>query len=161
GRDMFSRVVWASQTTVIVTVATLITGGLVLSVGLGLLSGYTAGTVTDSAIMRIGEILGSLPTILMLLLINATLKPQVRTFGFELEQWTGIGGIVSSGALDYLLVFGALSIFSWYGTARVIRSQVLALRETEFIMAAHSVGASTGHILRRHLLPNVSNIIVV
>jgi ABC-type dipeptide/oligopeptide/nickel transport system permease subunit len=160
GRDQMSRVIWASQTTVIVTVATLVTGGLVLSVGLGLLSGYAGGWI-DTAIMRAGDIFASLPTILMLLLINATLKNQVRSVAQDVEDFTGIGGIVSSGAPDYLLIFGALSLFSWVGGARVIRSQILALRETEFVLAAQSLGASTPHILLRHLLPNVSNIIIV
>jgi ABC-type dipeptide/oligopeptide/nickel transport system permease subunit len=160
GRDQLSRVIWASQTTVIVTVATLLTGGLVLGVGLGLLSGYAGGWI-DTAIMRTGEIFSSLPTIFLLILINATLKPQVRALFADLEGLTGIDGIVSSGAPDYFLVFGALSIFGWVGTSRIIRSQVLALRETEFIMAARSLGATTPRILIHHLLPNVSNTIIV
>jgi ABC-type dipeptide/oligopeptide/nickel transport system permease subunit len=160
GRDQLARVVWASQTTVIVTLATLFTGGLILSVGLGLLTGYVGGWV-DSLIMRIGDIFISLPGILMLILINATLKDQVRVWATEVEDFTGIDGIVKSGAPDYFLIFGALSLFGWVGGARVIRSQVLALRETEFILAARSLGAPTSHILWRHLLPNVSNIIIV
>jgi ABC-type dipeptide/oligopeptide/nickel transport system permease subunit len=160
GRDQLSRVIWASQTTVIVTVATLFTGGLVLAVGLGLLSGYVGGWV-DTVIMRIGDVFASLPGILMLILINATMKDQVRSLATDVEGFTGIGGIVKSGAPDYLLIFGALSLFGWVGGARVIRSQILSLRETEFILAARSVGAPTSRILFRHLLPNVSNIIIV
>jgi len=160
GRDMLSRVIWASQTTVIVTVATLITGSLVLAVTLGLVSGYVGGWV-DTLIMRIGDTFASLPTILMLILINATLKDRVRDLARDVEHLTGIGGIVAHGIPDYLLVFGALSLFGWVGGARVIRSQILSLRETEFILAARSLGASTRRILFRHLLPNVSNIIIV
>lgn len=73
GRDQLSRVIWASQTTVIVTLATVLTGGLILAVSLGLISGYVGGWV-DTLIMRIGDTFASLPTLLMLLLINATLK---------------------------------------------------------------------------------------
>jgi ABC-type dipeptide/oligopeptide/nickel transport system permease subunit len=160
GRDQLSRVIWSSQTTVIVTMATLFTGGLVLSVGLGLLSGYVGGWV-DSLIMRVGDIFASLPGILMLILINATLKPQVRSVAQEVEDASGIGGLVQSGAPDYFLIFGVLSLFGWVGGARIIRSQILALRETEFTLAARSLGASTPHILFRHMLPNVSNIIIV
>jgi len=112
-------------------------------------------------IMRIGDIVSGLPPIFFLILINATLKTQVRSVAREIESFTGIGGIVKSGAPDYFLVFGALSLFGWVGTARVIRSQVLSLRETEFILAAQAVGASTWRILFGHLLPNVSNIIIV
>jgi ABC-type dipeptide/oligopeptide/nickel transport system permease subunit len=160
GRDQLSRVIWASQTTVIVTLATLFTGGLVLAVSLGLISGYVGGWV-DTLIMRVGDTFASLPTILMLILINATLKPQVRELGYDVERITGISGIVSHGLADYFLVFGALSLFGWVGGARVIRSQILSLRETEFILAARSLGASTSRIMFRHLLPNVSNIIIV
>jgi ABC-type dipeptide/oligopeptide/nickel transport system permease subunit len=160
GRDQLSRVMWASQTTVIVTLATLLTGGIVLGVGLGLMSGYVGGWV-DTAIMRVGDTFACLPTILMLLLINATLKQRVRDVAFDVEDFTGIHGIVSHGVADYFLVFGALSIFGWVGTARIIRSQILALRETEFILAARMLGASTNRILVRHLLPNVSNTIIV
>ena len=160
GRDMLSRCIWAAQTTVIVTVATLVTGGLVLAVSLGLLSGYVGGWV-DTVIMRVGDAFASLPGLLMLILINATLIDRVRAATADVEDFTGIGGIVASGAADYFLVFGALSLFGWVGGARLIRSQILALRETEFTTAARATGASTPRILFRHLLPNVSNIIIV
>jgi ABC-type dipeptide/oligopeptide/nickel transport system permease subunit len=160
GRDQLSRVIWAAQTTVIVTFATLLTGGLILAVSLGLLSGYVGGWV-DSLIMRVGDVFASLPGILMLILINATMKDRVRSLTADVEDFTGIEGIARSGAPDYFLIFGALSLFGWVGGARLIRSQILALRETEFILAARSLGASTPRIIFRHLLPNVSNIIIV
>jgi len=65
------------------------------------------------------------------------------------------------GAEDYFVIFGALSLFFWVGGARVIRSQVLALRETEYVLAARSMGAGTWRIIGSHLLPNVSPIIIV
>src|SRR3972149_10912280 len=107
GRDQLSRVIWSSQTTVIVTVATLFTGGLVLAVGLGLLSGYVGGWI-DSLIMRVGDVFASLPGLLMLILINATLKDQVRGLAEHFEALTGIGGVVRSGAPAYVLLYGAL-----------------------------------------------------
>ncbi|HLF79611.1 MAG TPA: ABC transporter permease [Dehalococcoidia bacterium] len=161
GRDQFSRVIWASQTTVIITVASTLTGGLILTVGLGLLTGYRAGTWIDSIVMRVGEVLTSLPAFLMMVILNATLKNQVRDVARDVESLTGINGIVKSGAPDYVLIFGVLSFFGWVGGARIIRSQVLALRETEFVLAAESLGASTSRILFRHLLPNISNYLIV
>ncbi len=65
------------------------------------------------------------------------------------------------GSADYFLIFGALALFSWVGGARVIRSQVLALRETEYVLSARAMGASTWRIITSHLLPNVSPIIIV
>ena len=157
GRDMLSRVIWASRTTVIVTLATLVTGGLVLSVSLGLLAGYMGGKV-DTAIMRVGDVFFALPGLPMLILINATLKPRVveQEWIKSLEDWLRVDGLP-----DYILIFGALSLFAWVGGARVIRSQILALRQTEYVVAARAMGASTWRVIFRHLLPNVSNIIIV
>jgi ABC-type dipeptide/oligopeptide/nickel transport system permease subunit len=72
-----------------------------------------------------------------------------------------MGGLVNAGAPDYFLIFGALALFGWVGMARVIRSQVLSLRESDYVLAARAMGVSLGRILARHLLPNVSNIIIV
>ena len=157
GRDVLSRVIWASRTTVIVTVATLVTGGLVLSVSLGLLAGYLGGKV-DTIIMRVGDVFFALPGLPMLILINATLKPRVvnQEWIKTLEDWLRVDGLP-----DYILIFGALSLFAWVGGARVIRSQILALRETEYVLAARAMGGSTWRVVFRHLLPNVSNIVIV
>jgi ABC-type dipeptide/oligopeptide/nickel transport system permease subunit len=157
GRDMLSRVIWASRTTVVVTVATLVTGGIILAVGLGLLAGYAGGKM-DTAVMRLGDVLFALPGLPMLIMINATLGDRVRGMGWlkTLEDTLRIEGFP-----DYVLIFGALSLFSWVGGARVIRSQVLALRETEYVQAARAMGASTARIIVHHLLPNVSNIVIV
>ncbi len=157
GRDMLSRVIWASRTTVMVTIATLVTGGIVLAVGLGLLAGYLGGKV-DTAIMRIGDVFFALPGLPMLIMVNATLGTRIRGMGWlvDMEKALRIQGFP-----DYVVVFAALSLFAWVGGARVIRSQVLALRETEYVAAARAMGASTWRIILRHLLPNVSNIIIV
>lgn len=213
GRDQLSRVIWSSRTTIIVTVATVVTGSLVLAVGLGLLSGYLGGAV-DTAIMRSGEVFASLPGLPMLILINATLRPKaedavgwleghlssdglvflalmivlslavllplgawlvagdrrrsggwlaaaVIAAGLMLVLWGLQAVFATPGSEDYFLIFGALSLFVWVGGARVIRSQVLALRETEYVLAARAMGASTWRILASHLLPNVSPIIIV
>src|SRR3990172_2168 len=84
GRDQLSRVIWSSRTTIIVTVATVLTGSLVLAVGLGLLSGYLGGA-TDTAIMRTGEVFASLPGLPMLILINATMRDKARGWADWLE----------------------------------------------------------------------------
>lgn len=160
GRDVLSRLIWSSQTTVIISVATLATGGLALGVTLGLASGYFGGRA-DSLIMRAGDTFHSVPTILLLLIINTTMHDRVEGFFRDVEDFTGIGGIVSSGAPNYILVFGTLSIFSWVGMARLVRSQVLALRESGYVLAAKASGASTVRVLFRHLLPNLSNLLIV
>lgn len=160
GRDMLSRVIWSARTTAIVTAAVLLTGGLFLGVGLGLVSGYFGGKV-DTVIMRIGDVFFALPGLLVMILLTATIRPRFVEWSHDFEDWTGWDGFVSSGAPDYILVFGALSIFSWVGAARLIRSQVLALRESDYVLAARAMGAHGRSIMWRHLLPNVSNLVIV
>jgi ABC-type dipeptide/oligopeptide/nickel transport system permease subunit len=160
GRDMLSRVIWSAQTTVFISAAAVLTGALALGVTLGLLAGYRGGMV-DATIMRMGDAFHSVPTILLLLIITATLKRRVVSVFQEIEDFTGLTGLVSSGAPSYFLVFGALAIFGWVGIARLVRSQVLALRESGYVLSAKAAGASTPRILFSHLLPNVSNLLIV
>ena len=160
GRDVLSRVIWSAQTTVIVSAAAVLSGAIVLGVGLGLLAGYLGGRI-DNLIMRLADTFFALPDILLLIIITATMRDKVVDAFGNFEEWSGIGGIVESGAPFYFLVFVALALFGWVGMARVIRSQVLALRESDYVLAARAMGASVWRVLFRHLLPNVSNIIII
>lgn len=160
GHDLLSRSIWSAQTTVIISVGTVMSGGLFLGVSLGLLAGYKRGVV-DFVIMRLGDITVSVPTILLLIIINATMKDRVEVWAEDVASFTGIGWIGSSGVPSYFLVIGALSLFGWVGIARLVRSQVLALRESQYVIAAEAAGASTRRVLFQHLLPNVSNLLIV
>jgi peptide/nickel transport system permease protein len=160
GRDLLSRAMYSARTTLIVTAAVVLSGSLLLGNTLGLLAGYRGGWV-DNAIMRVGDVFSSLPGLPMLILINAAFAPRVTDAVRKLEDHTPLTGLVSSGFASYLIVFVALSLFFWVGTARVIRAQVLQLREREFIMAAESLGASQRRIIYRHVLPGVSFLIVL
>jgi len=161
GRDMLSRIIWASQTTVVISAAVILTGGLALGVGLGLLAGYAGGRV-DDFIMRVADAFFALPDILLLLLITSTVRPRVNSLFLDhVAHWPVFGPIVDAGGPDYFLVFGALAFFGWVSIARVIRSQVLSLRESEYVLAARAMGASLWRVLGRHMLPNVTNLIVV
>lgn len=160
GQDLLSRVMWAAQTTVIISAAAILTGGLALGVGLGLLAGYAGGRV-DNLIMRVADAFFGLPDILLLLLITATVRPRVEGFFDNFDGWPLLGGLVEAGLPDYFLVFGALALFGWVGMARIVRSQVLSLRESDYVLAARAAGARMPRLLFRHLLPNVTNLVVV
>ena len=160
GRDMLARVMWASQTTVIISAAVILTGGLAMGVTLGLIAGYAGGRI-DNLIMRVADTFFGLPDILLLLLITATARPRVENFFDKFDGWPVLGGLNEAGLPDYFLIFGALSLFGWVGMARIVRSQVLSLRETDYVMAARAAGARTPRLLFHHLLPNVSNIVIV
>ncbi len=160
GRDLLARVMWASQTTVIISAAVILTGGLAMGVTMGLLAGYAGGRI-DNLIMRVADAFFGLPDILLLLLITATVRPRVEEFFDNFDDWPVLGGLNQSGLPDYFLIFGALALFGWVGMARIVRSQVLSLRESDYVLAARAAGARTPRLLFHHLLPNVTNIIIV
>ena len=160
GRDVFSRVLWGIQNTVIITMVTIITGGLLIGVSLGLISGYYGGRV-DSVIMRVGELFASFPDILLVILLAATLRPRIVDLVRWLEDNTWLDGIVRSGVADYLVISLALVSFSWVGMARLVRGQVLSLKTFQYVESAQATGATTFRILFVHLLPNAIGPIVV
>ena len=160
GRDTLSRNIYAARTTVIVTLATIAAGGFLLPITLGMLAGYRGGWV-DATINRIGEIFASLPGLPMLVLINATMRPKFDAAVDNFAGWVGWGSLKDSAFPQYFLIFSVLSLFSWVGGARIIRTQVFTLKSTEFVMAARASGAGTMRILFRHLFPNIMPIVIV
>ena len=160
GRDTYSRLLWGVQTTVIVTVATLITGALFLGLTLGLIAGYFRGAA-DTLIARVGELVSAFPDILLIILLAATVRPRVLDFVRSIEDSTGISGLISSGFVDFVVIGIALLPLSWFGTMRLVRGQVLQLRDADYVEAARAMGTSTPSILFRHILPNVISPLIV
>ena len=160
GRDVLSRVVFSLRTNLIVTAAAVASGSMVLGVGLGLVSGYFGGR-TDTLIMRVGEVFLAFPGLLLVILLAATVKPRMLELVRDIEDATGFTGLVRWGLVDYLVIFGSLAAFSWVGMARLVRGQVLALKEREYVEAARAVGASSARVVLTHLLPNVLPPVVV
>ena len=160
GRDVFTRLLLGIQNTVILTIIGMLTGGLVIGITLGLVSGYLGGKV-DEAIMRFGEVAASFPDILLVIIIAATLRPRLLDIVRWIEDNTFLDGLVRSGAVDYIVISVALVSFGWIGMARLVRGQILYLKETQYIESARAIGLSTPRILFRHLLPNAISPIVV
>ena len=158
GRDQLTRIIYSLRTTVIVTVAGIITGSLLLGIGLGLAAGYF-GRWVESVIMRVGELFQAFPDILLVILIAAAVRPPIVDW-FRDQGGTGIE-IVRLGIVDYFIVFGALSAFSWVGMARIVRGQVLTIKQNQYIEAAVSLGASNWRMLRVHVFPNILSPIIV
>ena len=158
GRDQFSRVIYSLRTTVIVTIAGILTGSLFLGIGMGLLAGYFGGWV-DSVINRAGELFRAFPELLLVILLAATVRDPVVDWVRDFGK-TGID-IVRLGVVDYFIVFGALSAFSWVGMMRIVRGQVLSIKENQYIDASIAVGASNWRIMRYHVLPNILSPVIV
>jgi oligopeptide transport system permease protein len=135
GRDLFTRLLYGGRTSFMVAFcATMV--ALLIGVPYGAISGYAGGKV-DSLMMRIVDILYTMPfTILVIILMVV--------FGRNI-----------------LLMFGAIGAISWLVMARIIRGQVLALRQQAFVEAAIAIGASRRRIIFKHIIPNVLGIIIV
>lgn len=135
GRDIFSRVIVGSRSIMVLSI-TATALGLLLGTIIGLVAGY-AGGLWDEAIMRATDVLLSFPALLLALLIISTL----------------------GSAMIYLIL--TITVVFTPGIARVVRSEVLNLKGKEFIEAARATGASVQRIALRHLLPNLTGVLVV
>ncbi|MBU2944448.1 ABC transporter permease [Shimia thalassica] len=145
GRDALANMIVGGRTSMAVGWVAMI---IALSIGttIGVLAGYFRKL--DGPLMRLTDLVLSLP-ILPLLLVAVTLfREQLRG---ALGPETGM----------FILIVGVVGVTSWMQTARIVRSEVLALKEREFILAARSIGTRPGAIIRRHLLPNVISPIMV
>lgn len=160
GRDIFSRVLFATRTTLIFTAAVFLTGGVFLGLGLGLLAGYRGGWV-DNLIMRVGEVLAGMPTLFLIIAIAAAFRTRIDDVSFWLQDNTPLGRTDADALVDYIVIVGATVPFAWVGGARIVRSQALYIREADYILAAELVGASTPRILFRHILPGVLPLFIV
>ena len=159
GRDILTRVIYGLRTTVILTIVTLTTGTLALGITLGLVAGYF-GRMTDTIIMRVGEITTSFPDIFLVLIIVLTVRPPMVEWLRGVENTVGVD-FMHLGIADYFALALGLALFSWFGMARLVRGQVLQAREEQYVDAARAAGCSTPRLLFRHVLPNVSGPIIV
>ena len=143
GRDILSRLIWSARVSMVVGfVPTALT--FLIGLSLGMLAGFYGGW-TDNLLMRFTDIVYAFPDLLFLIIIMAALRN------------TALGDVM--GGL--MLMFIALAIVSWVGLARLIRGQVLSLKEKEFIEAARAIGVPTRRIMVRHLFPNALAPVIV
>jgi len=145
GRDVVARVLVGGRISLAVGFAAMLFG-LVLGAGIGILSGFFR--TLDGPLMRVTDLFLALPILpLLLVIIMLWREPLRQTFGEEL-------GI-------FLLVVFVIGITSWMQTARVVRGDVLSLKEEEFVLAANSIGTRRRNVIMRHILPNTMSPIMV
>lgn len=149
-RDYFIRVVYGARVSLAVGFFASI---IVLIIGMiyGSVSGYAGGRV-DLIMMRIVDIIYSLPDMLMIILLSVVLKEALQ---FKAGSFLAS---IGTNMVSLFVVFGALY---WVGMARLIRGQVLSIKENEYILAARSIGAKPGRIIRKHILPNCISVIII
>ncbi len=156
GRDQLSRVIWGARTAIIVAPSATILG-LVLGLLFGALAGYFGGWV-DGLIMRVTDILFAFPGLLFAILIAATIQPRIEAWLLKFER---LKPFVKAGYAEFMVVILALGLVGWAGLARLIRGQILALKEQQFVEAARAIGVRPWHIITRHLLPNAMAPVIV
>ena len=157
GRDILVRVMYGARVSMAVGICAAL---LVLFIGAlyGSISGYCGGKV-DAVMQRIVELIYSVPEMLVVLLIATALKPILTNF-----VNTGSGPMkefVNTMGPNLISMFIAFGMLYWVTMSRIIRGQVLQLKQQEYVTAARALGASGGRIIRQHLLPNCIGQIVV
>jgi peptide/nickel transport system permease protein len=135
GRDILSRVLYGARLSLSVGVISQ-SVAVTLGVLLGLVAGYY-GRWVDALVMRLADITLAFPTLLLLIAVAAAVKPSLP------------------------VVFVVIGVVGWAGMARLVRSQVLVLRRSEFVLAARALGARDRRVLLRHLLPNVRTQVII
>jgi oligopeptide transport system permease protein len=151
GHDLLSRTLFGAQISLFVAaVATLMS--LFIGVTYGMISGYAGGRV-DNLMMRLVEIVYSLPTLVLVIVVVTTLDDSAAS----LLRYLGLTGL----SPRLVLIIAFLGLTEWFTMARIIRGQVLVLKEQAFAQAAQALGQSHYRILWSHLLPNLSGLIVV
>ena len=149
-RDYFIRVVYGTRISLTVgffaSIIVLIIGMLYVSI-----SGYLGGRV-DLIMMRIVDIIYSLPDMLIIILLSVVLNEVLHFKSGTLLAKLG------TNMVSLFIVFGLLY---WVGMARLIRGQILSIKENEYILAARAIGAKPGRIIRKHIIPNCLSVIII
>ena len=151
GRDYFIRVIFGARVSLSVGLfASIIV--LIIGTVYGSISGYAGGKV-DLIMMRIVDIIYALPDMLIIILLSVVLK-QVLADKLGSTVFASLG----ANMISIFIVFGLLY---WVSMARLIRGQILSLKEQEYILAAKSIGSSPARIIKKHLLPNCISVIII
>lgn len=159
GRDVFSRVVYGTRTAFIVAIV-VTTISATLGTVLGACAGYFGGAF-DRFIMWITDMTMSVPQLLLVLVINASLKPPLARFMEEQYTLTHNPFFRNSVIVDFVLVFGSMALILWPGYARLVRAQVLSIRNRPYVTAARALGLTTPLIIMRYVIPNAIGPLIV
>ena len=152
GRDYAIRIIYGARVSLLVGFfASIIV--LIIGATYGSISGYYGGKV-DMVMMRLVDIIYSLPDLLMIILLstvlNQTLKPAIDSVPFLSKLGTGM-----------ISIFIVFALLYWVSMARLVRGQILSIKQQDYVLAAKSTGAKGGHIIKRHMLPNCISVIII
>lgn len=149
GRDLLARTIYGGQISIIIGILAVVVS-IIVGVLVGAVSGYYGG-VTDSILMRFTEAMFNIPSLFLLILLAKMLSGRIPNFTFLGRSFSG----------SVIVIIAVIGITSWMYLARIVRANVLSLKEQEFITAARCTGASNLSIIFSHILPNTTAPIIV
>lgn len=159
GRDVLSRVIYGARTAFLVAVLVTVVAVLI-GVALGAVAGFYGGHF-DKALMWATDMTMSVPQLLLVVVINASLKQPI-TLWMEARYMETLNPFYRNSAIiDFVLVFGSMALISWPPYARLVRAQVLSIRNRPYVTAARALGLTNRIILTRYVLPNAAGSLIV
>ncbi len=159
GRDILSRLLHGARTAAFVGFFTTAIS-LFIGIVLGGIAGYVRG-LADEFLMWLTDVTMSVPGLLLAMLMNTALKRPIAAWFDDMYMQTKNPFYLDTLWLDFVLVFGALAFISWPGFARLLRGQVLSVRETLYVEAARAIGVDERRILTHYIIPNAIGPIIV
>lgn len=159
GRDVFSRVIYGTRTAFLVAIVVTFIA-VVIGVTLGALAGFFGGWL-DRIVMWLTDMTMSIPNLLLVVVINASLKSPISSW-MESRYLETLNPFYRETIwVDFLLVFGSMALISWPPYARLVRAQVLSIRSRPYITAAQALGLTNRIILMRYVVPNALGPLIV
>jgi peptide/nickel transport system permease protein len=159
GRDVLSRLIYGARTAFMVAVGVTVVAVLI-GVVLGAIAGFYGGWF-DRFVMWFTDITMSVPQLLLVVVINASLKQPISLW-MEARYMDTLNPIYrNSQIIDFVLVFGAMALIIWPPYARLVRAQVLSVRQRPYVTAARALGLTNRLILTRYVLPNAMGPLIV
>ena len=159
GRDVLSRIIYGARTAVIIAFSITIMS-FIIGVVMGSIAGYAGGKV-DHAITWLMDIIMSIPSLLLVIVLNVSLKPPITNWMNDLYLSTQNSFFRETIWVDFILVFGSLSLIKWPKAGRIIRGQLLSVRNQNYVVAAKAIGVPTSKIISRYVVPNCLGPIIV
>lgn len=152
GRDVLSRVIYGARTAVLVAITVTFLSYLI-GIILGALAGYLGGKV-DAFVVWLIDVFMSIPSLLLVIVVNVSLKPLLVNWMDAKFLETQNEFFRNTTWVDFAIVFGSLALIKWPKAARIIRGQILSIRNKNYVVAAKALGVPTSKIITRYIIPN-------